>query len=287
MRLRRIALLVALVASMPAVSYAQDTLYRAVASAGGSDDPVRRSAIDKLSAFITRYPESPLRANALYQLGELLVRRADDAFAAAQRAGGSNVPDHPDYSAAIARYETLVNDFPSFAHADAAAYTLGTLYASDQRFERAAAMFERVTALTGSSYRAEAYFRLGDARFEIASRQRGAERKASFVSAAKAYESAAAAANPPRTGDIYFLSLYKLGWSYYNQATRPDQPEYRSAVDVFGRLVSEYDALTPEQQSRLGLRSDLKEVEFRPIFSKFSAPSAVRRTSTIYASARE
>jgi TolA-binding protein len=259
MRLRRIALLVALVASMPAVSYAQDSLYRAVASTGGSDDPVRRSAIDKLSAFITRYPESPLRANALYQLGELLVRRADDAFAAAQRAGGSNVPDHPDYSAAIARYETLVNDFPNFAHADAAAYTLGTLYAGDQRFERAAAMFERVTALTGSSYRAEAYFRLGDARFEIASRQRGAERKASFVSAAKAYESAAAAANPPRTGDIYFLSLYKLGWSYYNQATRPDQPEYRSAVDVFGRLVSEYDALTPEQQSRLGLRSEAIE----------------------------
>jgi TolA-binding protein len=84
------------------------------------------------------------------------------------------VPDRPDYSAAIARYETLVSDFPNFAHADAAAYTLGTLYSSDQRFERAAAMFERVTALTGSSYRAESFFRLGDARFEIASRQRGA-----------------------------------------------------------------------------------------------------------------
>lgn len=259
MKLRCIALLAALVVAMPVASPAQDSVYRAVASTGRIDDPVRRSAIDKLSSFIARYPESPLRANALYQLGELLVRRADDAFAAAQRTGGASVPEHPDYSAAIARYETLVNDYPDFAHADAAAYTLGTLYASDQRFERAAAMFERVSAMTGSSYRPEAFFRLGDARFEIASRQRGAERKASFVSAARAYESAAAAANPPRTGDIYFLSLYKLGWSYYNQATRPDQPEYRSAVEVFGRLVSEYDALTPDQQSRLGLRNEAIE----------------------------
>jgi len=255
----RMALLAALAAATPVLATAQDTVYRAVASTGGVDDPARRTAIDKLSAFIARYPESPLRANALYQLGELLVRRADDAFAAAQRTGGAGAPDRPDYSAAIARYEELAAGYPDFAHADAAAYTLGTLYASDQRFELAAAMFERVTAMTGSAYRAESFFRLGDARFEIAARQRGEARKASFVNAAKAYESAAAAADPPRSGDIYFLSLYKLGWSYYNQATRPEQPEYRSAVDVFGRLVSEYDALTPEQQARLGLRSEAIE----------------------------
>jgi TolA-binding protein len=259
MKLWRTALIAALVFAAPVASRAQDTLYPAVASTGGADDLARRTAIDKLATFIARYPDSPLRANALYQLGELLVRRADDAFAAAQRSGGANVPDRPDYSAAITRYETLVSGYPDFAHADAAAYTLGTLYAADQRFERAATMFERVTAITGSSYRPESFFRLGDARFEIAARERGAARKASFVSAAKAYQSAADAAEPPRSGDIYFLSLYKLGWSYYNQATRPDQPEYRSAVDVFGRLVSEYDALTPEQQSRLGLRSEAIE----------------------------
>ncbi len=256
----RYALLLAIAAAaMPVAARAQNTADRTVASMDGTDDPARRSAMDKLSTFIARYPDSPLRANALYQLGELLVRRADDAFAAAQRAGGANVPDRPDYSAAIARYEVLVEDFPNFAHADAAAYTLGTLYASDQRFERAAAMFERVTAVSGSPYRPESFFRLGDARFEIASRERGAERKAAFVGAAGAYRAAADAADPPRSGDIYFLSLYKLGWSYYNQATRPDQPEYRSAVDVFGRLVTEYDALTPDEQARLGLRSEAIE----------------------------
>jgi TolA-binding protein len=255
----RAALLAALLLGMPATSYAQDTLYRAVATSADTDDSARRVAIEKLSAFIVRYPESPLRANALYQLGELLVRRADDAFATAQRAGSGTGPERPDYAAAIARYEDLTGNYPAFTHADAAAYTLGTLYAGEQRFDRAAAMFERVTAIAGSQYRAESFFRLGDARFEIASRQRGAARNASFVSAAQAYESAAAAAEPPRSGDIYFLSLYKLGWSYYSQATRPDQPEYRKAVDVFGRLVSEYDALTPEQQARLGLRGEAIE----------------------------
>lgn len=255
----RAALLLSLLLVIPAASRAQDSVYRAVASTGDGDDSARRVAIDKLSAFITSYPQSPLRANALYQLGELLVRRADDAFATAQRGGGGNAPERPDYTAAIARYEELTSNYPSFAHVDAAAYTLGTLYAGDQRFEQAAAMFERVTSMNTSPYRSESFFRLGDARFEIASRQRGAERKASFVSAARAYEAATGAAETPDAGDIYFLSLYKLGWSYYNQATRPDQPEYRKAVDVFGRLVTEYDSLTPEQQSRLGLRGEAIE----------------------------
>ncbi|HEX6534569.1 MAG TPA: tetratricopeptide repeat protein [Gemmatimonadaceae bacterium] len=213
-------------------------------------------AIDKLSSFLARYPESRLRPNVLYQLAELLVRRADDAFAAAQRAGG-DVPTHPDYAPAIARYRELTDRYPRFEHADAAAYTLGTLYFTGQRYADAAAMFERVTRQPASAFRAESYFRLGDARFELASAARGEARRAMFVRAAQAYDSATSVAPPG--GDIYFLALYKLGWSYYNQATRPNQPEYQKAVEVFGRLVSEYDRLSPERQARLGLRGDAIE----------------------------
>ena len=56
-----------------------------------------------------------------------------------------------------------------------------------------------------------------------------------------------------------FLSLYKLGWSYYNQATQPAQAEYSKAVEVFGRLIEAYDKLSPEQQARLGLRGEAIE----------------------------
>lgn len=227
------------------------------ASTPAADDSARRAAIDKLTAFVARYPNSTLRPVALYQLAELLVRQADESFAAAQRAGGSDAPTQPDYAAAIARYQELVTKYPAFANIDGAAYTLGTLYFSDGKYADAAKMFELVTTKPDSHYRGEAYFRLGDARFELASTLRGAPRKAMFVQAADAYENATKSAPPG--GDIYFLALYKLGWSYYNQATQPNEPEYRDAITVFGRLVSEYDKLTPEQQARLGLRREAIE----------------------------
>lgn len=222
--------------------------------APAADDSARRIAIDKLTAFVTRYPNSTLRPNALYQLAELLVRRADDAFAAGQRAGGADVPTHPDYTAAVARYDELVTKYPAFPNIDAAAYTLGTLDASDGRYADAAKMFELVTTKDSSHFRPESYFRLGDARFELALGMRGAPRRAMFVQAADAYDKATKTASP--SGDIYFLALYKLGWSYYNQATQPNEPEYREAVNVFGRLVAEYDKLTPDRQARLGLRRE-------------------------------
>ena len=214
------------------------------------------TAIQKLSSFVAKYPSSALRPDALYQLGELLIRRADEQFAAAQRASstGGGAPDRPDYDPAIARYQELIAKYPGFERIDAAAYTLGTLLSANDRNADAAKMFAMVTARPASHYRPEAFFRLGDAQFELAAKARGDARKALFVQAATAYDSATHTAPPG--GDIYFLALYKLGWSYYNQATKTGQPEYSQAVDVFGRLVSEYDALTPAQQARLGLRRE-------------------------------
>jgi tetratricopeptide (TPR) repeat protein len=237
-----------------------------VASSGGApaaDDPARDSAITKLTAFLTRYPDSPLRPNALFELGELLVRRADAEFEAQLRATtgdttrAGEAPVRPVYEPAIARYDELVRRYPNFPQVDAGAYTLGTLLFRVQRYADATRMFELVTTKDSSRFRPEAFFRLGDSYFEVASRERGPARQAAFVKAAAAYERAVSLAPPG--GDIYFLSLYKLGWSYYNQATRANQEEYRRAVDVFGRLVAEYDKLSPEQQARLGLRKEAIE----------------------------
>ncbi len=215
------------------------------ASAG--DPPPMDSAVGALERVIQRYPNSPALPGALYELGELLVRRADDRFAAAQRAAAGDtsraaraaLPAHPDYSAAIARYEELVQHYPTFSQLDGAAYTLGTLYGAAERYADAATMFERVANTSDSPLRAESWFRLGDARFELASAARGEQRQAMFGKAAAAYEQAAAIA--PTTSDIYYLSLYKLGWSYYSQASQQNQDGYRKAVDVFGRLVDAYD----------------------------------------------
>src|SRR5438105_1465726 len=278
-----LALPAALPAQTPAMTIANTT--RATTAPPASLD----SAIARLQDFLSRYPTSPLRPNALLQLGELLVRQADTAFAETQRAarvsvrsdsgraaapaarpspaappsttsaagGGGGGPIAPDYSAAITRYEELVNRYPNFEQIDAASYTLGTLYAAGQRWADATRMFERVSAMPNSKFRSEAFFRLGDSRFELASRQRGEPRRAGFASAAAADEQAVASTQAP--SDIYFLALYKLGWSYYNQANQANQAEYQKAVDVFSRLVDAYDQLTPEQQARLGLRGEAIE----------------------------
>ena len=251
--------------AMPAALAAQDTPVRLATAArpATAADAARDSAIAKLEEFLTDYPNSPLRPNALFQLGELLVRQAEEEFTAAMREQSADTTQRrealikPNYAPAIRVYDELVRRYPSFDQIDAAAYTLGTLYAGDLRYADAARMFETVTTRNDSRFRPEAFFRLGDAYFEMAAGQRGTQRRALFARAATAYEQATQI-NPP-TSDIYFLALYKLGWSYYNQATQAQQAEYQKAVDVFGRLVAAYDQLSPEQQARLGLRGEAIE----------------------------
>jgi TolA-binding protein len=258
---RHIVTLAFLVITVPGV-LAQQANARLV-SMPSAADTARDQAIAKLEAFLTKYPASDLRPNALFQLGELLVRKADEEFAESQRAvagdtaARGDVPIRPNYQPAIARYEDLVRRYPAFSKLDAAAYTLGTLYFSTQRYADAVRMFDLVTRDTTSRFRPEAFFRLGDAHFEVAAQQRGAARRQTFARAAAAYENATQSAPP--NGDIYFLALYKLGWAYYNQATAANQEEYRKAVDVFGRLVASYDQLSGEQQARLGLQAEAIE----------------------------
>jgi TolA-binding protein len=265
---RQLALVACGVASLAAGAGAQQDTAKArrpttTTASGGEvalttyNAPAGDTAIMRLERFLAQYPQSALRPRALMQLGELLVRRADERFAEAQRAGtGADTSARPDYRDAIARYQELLTAYPTFDRRDAVAYTLGTLYTQQQRFPDAVKAFEAL-ASDSSRFRGEALFRLGDSYFELAANERGDARRADFARAAAAYERASVAA--PRDGDIYFLSLYKLGWSYYNQATQTSPGEYTKAVDVFGRLIDAYDKLTPEQQARLGLRGETIE----------------------------
>src|SRR5687767_7286016 len=280
----RLAAITVMCAACVAPAVAQDTTQaRRVTTVTSTGDvavatynaPLGDTAIMRLERFLTQYPQSALRPRALFQLGELLVRRADERFAESQRsAAPSDTAARPDYRDATARYEELVSSYPNFERRDVAAYTLGTLYAQQQRYADAARAFESVAAADSSTLKSEALFRLGDAYFEVASAERGDARRAGFARAASAYERANAAA--PRDGDIYFLSLYKLGWSYYNQATQVGQAEYSKAVDVFGRLIDAYDKLSPEQQARLGLRGE--SIEYMAVaFTQVGGAEAARR----------
>ena len=143
--------------------------------------PVGDTAITRLEHFLTQYPQSPLRPRALMQLGELLVRRADERFADSQRRGAaSDTAARPDYRDAIARYQELLTSYPNFERRDAVAYTLGTLYTQQQRYPEAVRAFESL-ASDSSTFKSEALFRLGDSYFEIASTERGGVSSTKFT----------------------------------------------------------------------------------------------------------
>src|SRR5947199_7641608 len=135
---RIIKLFLAATLALPAALQAQTPVMTVANTARATAAPPAAldSAVLRLQDFLTRYPTSPLRPNALLQLGELLVRQADTVFAETQRSGGANVARvdsarapaatassasiAPDYTAAIARYEELVNRYPNFEQIDAA-----------------------------------------------------------------------------------------------------------------------------------------------------------------------
>jgi len=126
--------------------------------------PAGDTAITRLQNFLAQYPQSALRPRAMFQLAELLVRRADEQFAQTQRAGNASDTSsaHPDYRDAISKYEDLIANYPTFERRDAVAYTLGTLYAQQQRYADAIRVFETI-ASDSSAFKGEALFRLGDA----------------------------------------------------------------------------------------------------------------------------
>ncbi len=210
----------------------------------------------RLERFLQQYPQSAVRPRALMQLGELLVRRADERFAESQRSGNDTTA-RPDYREAIARYQELLDGVPELrasrrrgVHArDAVLAATATLRRREGLLDggRATARRSRARRCSGSVTRTSRSRRHSEAR----------RVEPALPARRPAYERAAASA--PKDGDIYFLSLYKLGWSYYNQATQTSQAEYSKAVDVFGRLIDAYDKLSPQQQARLGLRSETIE----------------------------
>jgi TolA-binding protein len=245
----------------------------AVAAAGAA----RAQAISLLSDIVTRRAASPLRARALVELAELLTRKADADYATAQRA--NSTVDHPDYTPAITRYGEFLKDFPNDPEADAAAYTLGSIAFLAQRYDDAIRAFERVMPIEGSHYRAESFFRHGDSKFELSTKQSGDARRALLRQSAVSYDRALNLATVD--GDIYFLSLYKLGWSYYGQAERQQSDEYRKAVDVFARLVREVDRLPSERKARLALRQEAVDYLAIAITQLGGADEAVRYLATI------
>ena len=285
--MRLLRLLSAAIIAAPTILTAQATQARWVTAVRAADDAALDSAITKLEGFLEEYPNSNVRPNALLQLGELLVRRADEEFSESQRATAATTDSgaasregqiRPNYAPAIARYEELVRRFPTFSGIDAAAYTLGTLYRASSATPTRCAMFELVTA---KDSRTSAARRSSGSAMRTSSSRRSCAaqpRKAMFVQRGDGVR-AARRRSLRRTATSTSCRSTSSAGRTTTRRRRRTRPSTRRRSRCSAGSSTAYDKLTPEQQARLGLRGEAIEYMAVAFTQVGGAEAAQARTS--------
>ncbi len=201
----------------------------------------RLDAIAQFEEFLRRYPDNPTYTpDVMFRLAELYYERSSDDHLVALReyeeklksvdtSKPENVPPEPpaDFSASVAVYRKLLEQFPDYRLNDGALYLLGYCLEKQNQFEAGREAYQRLIAkYPKSKFTTEAWVRIGEYYFDLYSDA------AALGKAADAYEHAVADKQHP----LYDKALYKLGWTYY----RIDR--FDEAVSTFIALVDYYDA---------------------------------------------
>jgi tetratricopeptide (TPR) repeat protein len=159
-------------------------------------------AIEAYTRFLEAAPQAPQRAQALRRIGDLEMDSAD-------RVSGEIGRD-PDYRAAIARYQSFLENYPVDPGNDRVLYQLARAYDQVGAVDVELRTLDRlVQDYPATSLRDEAQFRRGELLFSA--RDYGA--------AEKAYATVLVAG----PGSPYFdRALYMQGWSQFKQARLDD-----------------------------------------------------------------
>jgi TolA-binding protein len=212
-----------------------------ISEARGEETKLRADAIKHFEYFVKTYDDHPKHTpDALFRLAELYYEDADHKFFAAMDSFDKNLdlynrgkiadePESPrrDYSGVIHSLSRLVEAFPDYRFADSAYYLLGyTLIESGEEEEGKKAYLTLVERFPQSNFAPECLLRLGELEFDMAN----------FEEAIKFYQRVLAY---PKSS-FYDLAMYKLAWSYNQQA------EYPKAIEIFKKLIAHYDAQDAE-----------------------------------------
>lgn len=214
----------------------------------------RSEAIAELRSFLEKRAGGVAEAEVDFRLAELLFEEASDEHLVAMRAhdldagktGGVALTKkpRPDYSEAIAAWRRLVRSYPDYARRDAVLYMIAFCLAEQGDAKAARDVYQELAELPVTSYRAEAWLRVGEYHFD----------QEQHDAAIDAYRKAAAA---EEKGPYFDKALYKLAWSLYRRAgrTRGDAPAWAESADVFARLVesSPDSPLRPEALQYLAI----------------------------------
>lgn len=177
-------------------------------------------AIAAYRDFLAAAPQAPQRALAMRRLGDLEMDGAE-------REAGDGA--RPDYRAAIARYQAILNAYPQDRANDRVLYQLARAYEQSGAVETALATLTRLVAEhPDTGYRDEAEFRRGELLF--ATRQ--------YAAAEQAYASVlqGGGASP-----LTRRALYMQGWSMFKQGRLAE-----ALQPFFGVLDAQIGALAPD-----------------------------------------
>jgi TolA-binding protein len=214
----------------------------------------RRESIQAFEAFLGRHPDHPRYSpEVMFRLAKLYYDQSQDDYLNAlpeydaqlrlyRRGKVADEPVEPakSFEDSIRMYQTLVDRFPAFEHADAALYALGfTLRQADDP-DRAALVFQRlIDGYPDSEWLPEAWLMVGEHSFDMGK----------YAEAVESYKRALGKPD----GRYYAITLYKLAWSYFQMY------EYPTAIRTFKQLIEYIDSSKERTGRAVQVRSEAIE----------------------------
>lgn len=239
------------------------------------NETVLDAAILRNENVIKNYPDDPFIATAMFQLSELYVRKARHVYRRDNIDFEKNlrlfevgkIQHEPVLPAiklgrAIETCYEILERFPKVLFKDRIFYRLAVCHMDEGNFEKSNKYFTKlITEYPKSEYIAEAHFRIGEYYFNKRQFDRAIEHYTHLLNS---------------WDNLYFnMSLYKLGWSYYNIE------DYVNAISTFIYLLGDIRLLEQANTRILGkTNSDLRQegIDYIAIsFTEFGgAPEAKR-----------
>lgn len=193
----------------------------------------RERAMANYREFLDTDGDATLRPEAMRRLADLQLEEHEQRLADLP-GSAANEPLASDPAESVALYETVLRDYPQYAHRDKALYQLARAHDDAGRGDIVLATLERlVREHPDTPLRAEAEFRRGEILF-VQGRYREAE---------SAYQ---AVIERGDGSDFYERALYKLGWSRFKQNA------YDEAMDAFIALLDRRLAAGADSVAAMG-----------------------------------
>ncbi|MBN2011581.1 tetratricopeptide repeat protein [candidate division KSB1 bacterium] len=243
-----------------------------------ASDEVDEDALNRTIAhhedIMSKYPDEPFIPNIMFELAELYVTSAELKFKRENAKYDSlmNLFDKGELltepilprinlKKSIEICYKLLEKFPDTEYRDKILYRLGMCHLDEGNVEKAKEYFQKLVYECPKSDKiSEAHFRLGEYYFA----------KRDFQKAIEHYKNNLDAWDDP----FFNMTLYKLGWSYYNIS------DYANAISTYIYLMSDIKLLEELDTELLGkTKADVRNEAVEYIahsFCDFSTPAVAK-----------